>query len=63
MSNYYRTRIAELERENERFRNVLIFLETAIMPGERNYDRYGYCQMHKTILEDFDRRVKQALHG
>ena len=48
-------RVAELE-------GALIYLDTAIMPEERKYDRNGWCQMHKQTLREFDNRVKIALN-
>jgi len=54
-------RISNLEKENARLRDVLEFLDSAIKPDKRNYDRYGYCNIHKSILMDFEKRIKEAL--
>jgi len=55
------TSIHNLEEENKRLRDVLEFLDSAIKPDKRNYDRYGYCNIHKSILMDFEKRIKEAL--
>jgi len=55
------TSIHNLEEENKKLRDVLEFLDSAIKPDKRNYDRYGYCNIHKSILMDFEKRIKEAL--
>ena len=40
---------------------ALKWLDTAIMPEEREYGLYGYCMIHREILREFDGKVKQAL--
>jgi len=57
------TSIHNLEEENKKLRDVLEFLDSAIKPDKRNYDRYGYCNIHKIILMDFEKRIKEVLHG
>lgn len=53
--------IHNLENENAKLRDTLVYLESAIKPDKRNHDRYGYCNIHISILQDFDKRIKQAL--
>ena len=43
------------------FLDVLIFLDTAIMPEERKYDEWGYCRIHHDILTEFAIKVKAAI--
>ncbi len=43
--------------------HTLIYLDTAIMPDERKYDEWGYCRIHREILDYFDRRVKAAIRA
>ena len=63
MTKMLQDRIHSLEEENHRMKDTLEFLESAIKPSKRIYDQYGYCNVHKGILIDFERRVKQALYG
>ena len=54
----------ERERQlNAEMLGALIYLDTAIVPDERKYDEWGYCRIHRDILEDFDRRVKAAIRA
>ena len=48
-------RVAELEE-------ALEWLDTAIMPDERKYDRNGWGRIHKQTLREFERKVKAALN-
>ena len=52
---YAEKRVAELEE-------ALEWLDTAIMPDERKYDRNGWGRIHKQTLREFDRKVKAALN-
>jgi hypothetical protein len=40
---------------------ALQWLVTAIVPKERKYDEWGYCNIHRDILWEFDTVVKKAL--
>ena len=40
---------------------ALEWLDTAIMPDERKYDRNGWGRIHKQTLREFDRKVKAAI--
>jgi len=63
MTKMLQDRIHSLEEENKKLRDVLEFLDSAIKPDKRNYDRYGYCNIHKSILMDFEKRIKEVLRG
>ena len=54
-------RNVELEEANAQLLEVLEWLDTAIMPDERKYDRNGWGRIHKQTLREFDRKIKAAI--
>ena len=53
--------IARLEQQNAELLEALKWLDTAIMPEEREYGLYGYCMIHREILREIDGKIKQAI--
>ena len=50
-----------LEDQNAELLDAFHSLDTRIMPGERKYDEWDYCRIHKDILYEFDGIVKLAI--
>ena len=51
----------KVKMQNAELLDVLIWLDSAIMPDERKYDQYGWCKIHYDTLCLFETKVKQAI--